>query len=339
MRNPNKRQIKKLIYLEMMVLSVLLIIAVVVISKLKNPDYNSDTQETDSSATVATGNHAGNTEKTEPTWKTFPEDRTLTANQHFAFDCKAQKFTTISGQEQDRVYPAGLTKLFVAYAIIKTNAVKATSTLIVVGEDMLALVEEGAAVAHMSVGDVVNGRQLMEAMLISGGNDAAYILACQAGRNLTDSPTLNAATAVQVFVDKMNVVLKENGMLNTNLVNPTGSYNPNHYTTVQDLVILSNLCMQYNDILSPSMTPEADIKLHSETVVWKNANALIDPSSAYYCPYAIGLNAYQTPETGSCLLSAFKKDGQYLLIGVFGCPTAGDSFDDALQLFNQIVLQ
>lgn len=331
MRYPNKHQMKKLVYLEMIVLSVLLVVAVVVIARLKQPDHDSSKPNGGSKDTIAT-------ESTDPTWKTFPEDRELTASQHFVYDCTAQKFLAISGQEQDRIYPASLTKLFTAYTIIETNAISPDSQL-TVGEDMLALVQEGTSVAHVRTGDVVNGRQLMEGMLINDGNDAAYVLACQAGRNLANSPTLDATAAVQVFVSNMNQHLKERGILNTNLTNPVGTYDANHYTTVQDLIILSNLCMEYNTILAPAIVPEADIKLHGETIIWKNANELINPQSAYFCPYAIGLSAYQSPEAGSCILSAFMKGNQYLLIGTFGCPTAGDSFDDALQLFNQSVLK
>ena len=68
-------------------------------------------------------------------------------------------------------------------------------------------------------------------------------------------------------------------------------------------------------------------------------NALVNPESPYYCPYAVGLKTGQTPSAGSCLLSAFRMDDYELLIGVFGCPEEDDRFDDTLQLFNQIVLK
>ena len=70
---------------------------------------------------------------------------------------------------------------------------------------------------------------------------------------------------------------------------------------------------------------------------WKNTNAIIDPSSPYYCPLAIGLKTGQTPYAGSCLLSAFQYMDRTLIIGVFGCKEVDDRFPDTLQLFNDAV--
>ena len=67
---------------------------------------------------------------------------------------------------------------------------------------------------------------------------------------------------------------------------------------------------------------------------WENTNALINPESEFYCPYAVGLKTGQTPRAGSCLLSAFQYQGRTLVIGVFGCPKIEDRFIDTLALFN-----
>lgn len=337
MRHPTRRSMKNLIYLEMILLSALLVVAVVVVSRFNKPAFSNDGFYTDNNTVLG---EESSTQATQPlpTWKTFPEDRALTARQYFVFDCKKQEFLTISGQADERIYPASITKLFTAYTIIQTS-ILGPNEIFTAGEDVLALVADGSSVAHIQTGDRLTAQQLVEGMLLSSGNDAAYILACEAGRRFADQPNLEAASAVQVFVAEMNRFIKEKGLQNTNLVNPDGIHDPNHYTTAQDLVILSGLCMQYGTIMDPAIAPEADIRLHGETIIWKNTNELINPKSEYYCPYAIGLKTGQTPAAGSCLLSAFKKDGQYLLIGVFGCPETNDRFDDALQLFNQTVLK
>ena len=92
-------------------------------------------------------------------------------------------------------------------------------------------------------------------------------------------------------------------------------------------------------VMKYAATAKEQVQLHGETIEWKNTNALIDPASPYYCPYALGLKTGQTPSAGSCLLSAFRFEDTELLIGVFGCPEEEDRFDDTLQLFNQIVLK
>ena len=82
----------------------------------------------------------------------------------------------------------------------------------------------------------------------------------------------------------------------------------------------------------------ATVDLEDRQLQWHNTNLLVDPTSQYYCPYALGLKTGQTPAAGSCLLSAFDIDGNQYIIGVFGCPDVESRFADTLQLLNQCVL-
>jgi D-alanyl-D-alanine carboxypeptidase (penicillin-binding protein 5/6) len=342
MRHPRKRQTKKLIYLEMIVLSILLVIAVIVASPSEDTGTKKDKHANDSKDVFAEASLSSTTAPTPapapaPTWKTYPADRQITARQYFVFDCQKQMFLSNSGQENDRIYPASVTKLFTAFTIMECTLLGSDEYCIV--GDELDLVAYGSSVANLKKGDKLTAMQLMEGMLMCSGNDAAYVLACQAGRNLTGNKTLNPTDAVKVFMNKMNEVLKQHGMTGTNLTNPDGIHDPNHYTTPHDLVILANRCLQFDSIKAPSITPEAKHPLRTDAPNWKNTNLLVNPQSEYYCPHAIGLKTGQTPAAGCCLLSAFYKDGQYLLIGVFGSPTPEDRFDDTLQLFNQAVLK
>ena len=90
-------------------------------------------------------------------------------------------------------------------------------------------------------------------------------------------------------------------------------------------------------LLKYTAKPRDSVNLGSGSVQWKNTNAIIDPESRYYCPYAVGLKTGQTPSAGSCLLSAFVYEGRTLIIGVFGCPETEDRFADTLQLFNEAI--
>ena len=140
-------------------------------------------------------------------------------------------------------------------------------------------------------------------------------------------------------MEKMNAEAQAVGMTGTHFVNPDGIHDSQHYTTFGDLAILGKLSMENETIMKHAITPNRQVELHGQTIEWKNTNALVNPATPYYCPYAVGLKTGQTPSAGSCLLSAFRKDDTELIIGVFGCPEEKDRFDDTLQLFNQIVLQ
>jgi len=326
---------KKLMYLELGVLAVLLVVAIIVCSTLTTPVFSPDTLQNDNSTTTQSTD-ASTTETTAfvPTWNTYPVTRQLLAQQYFVYDCKNDTFLIISGQTNERIYPASITKLFTAY--VAMQYVK-PETEITAG-DALDMVAWGSSVAKIKKGDVLTAEQLVEAMLLPSGNDAAYILACEAGRTIKNNPGLNATAAVQAFMTQMNAQATALGMTGTHFVNPDGIHDSNHYTTFGDLTLLGKLAMADATVMKYARTPRELVTLHGETLEWKNTNALVDPATPYYCPYAVGLKTGQTPSAGSCLLSAFRMDDRELLIGVFGCPKEEDRFDDTLQLFNQIVL-
>ena len=327
---------KKLMYIELGVLAVLAVIALILSVTLHMPAFSPDSlQETGSMPTETTGTPTTVTTEPAPTWKTYPEDRELLAKQYFVYDCKAGSFLTISGAKDERIYPASITKLFTAYVAMQYVD---PLTEITAG-DVLDLVAWGSSVAKIKKGDKLTAGQLVEAMLLPSGNDAAYMLACEAGRVMKKNPDLSPSAAVQAFMEKMNDQAKAVGMTGTHFVNPDGIHDSQHYTTFADLAILGKLSMENETIMKHAITPNRQVELHGETIEWKNTNALVNPITPYYCPYAVGLKTGQTPSAGSCLLSAFRKDDTELIIGVFGCPEEKDRFDDTLQLFNEIVLK
>ncbi len=330
---------KKLILLELGVLALLLVAAILVCCTIPKPAFApgelaEDIQNSTENTTVdPTGTSPSPTDFV-PTWSTYPTDRQLLAQQYFVYDCKTDEFLVSSGTANERIYPASITKLFTAYVAMQYVQ---PDTQITAG-DALELVAWGSSVAKIEKGDVLTAEQLVEAMLLPSGNDAAYLLAAEAGRIMKNDAKLSATAAVQAFMVQMNQQAKELGMTGTNFVNPDGIHDDNHYTTFADLAILGKLSMENATVMKYAATAKEQVTLHGETIDWKNTNALVDPETPYYCPYAIGLKTGQTPSAGSCLLSAFRMDAYELLIGVFGCPEEEDRFDDTLQLFNQIVL-
>ena len=54
-----------------------------------------------------------------PDWPTYPASRTLLAKQYFVYDCNSESFLTSSGTQNERVYPASITKLFTAYVALQ----------------------------------------------------------------------------------------------------------------------------------------------------------------------------------------------------------------------------
>ncbi|MBR5022522.1 MAG: D-alanyl-D-alanine carboxypeptidase [Oscillospiraceae bacterium] len=321
---------KRLMLWEVAVLAVLLIATFVVLVTFPSPDFKAEISTT---PTATTGPQP--TEHYIPTWNTYPKDRVLFAQQYFVYDCKADTFLISSGDAGTQVYPASITKLFTAYVALQYLE----PTTQVTAGDALDYVVPGSSVAKLEVGDVLSVELLVEAMMLPSGNDAAYVLACEAGRAIKNNPQLDAAAAKDAFVAEMNTQAAAAGMTGTHFMNPDGIHDTNHYSTFGDLAILGKLALSNKTIMKYAATAKDKVTLHGETVEWKNTNKLVDRTNSYFCPYALGLKTGQTPDAGSCLLSAFRKDNYELIIGVFGCPLEEDRFDDTLQLFNQIVLK
>jgi D-alanyl-D-alanine carboxypeptidase (penicillin-binding protein 5/6) len=257
----------------------------------------------------------------EPTWMTFPADRQLTARQYFVFDCENGEFLTISGAEDERIYPASITKLFTAYV---ANQFLHPDKEITVNK-ALEYVYAGSSLADLKKGDVVTTRRLVEGMLLPSGNDAAYALA------------IAAKGSPKTFVDEMNRQAKILGMTGAHFANPDGIHQNDHYMTFRDLALLGMLALEDPVIMQFAGVATDTVAISGEEKEWKNTNELIHPESQYYCPYAVGLKTGQTPSAGSCLLSAFEYEGRTYIIGVFGCPDVEDRFADTLQLFNEVI--
>lgn len=321
----------------LMIAAVVLVAALIVIflaTGQPNPSKPADTtpQHTATTTTVApTTTTTAPLPPPTPTWMTFPEDRELTAKQYFVYSCDEQTFLTIGGDRHERIYPASVTKLFTAYVALQHLDANDT---IVVG-DALDMIVPGSSVADLKRGDKITVEMLIEAMLLPSGNDAAYVLAVEIGRQLEQNESLHASVAAERFVGEMNDTAKRVGMTETHFANPDGIHSSDHYTTYADLAIMGKLALEQPAILAYTNVSRDNVVLESgATHSWKNTNEIINPNSEFYCELCIGLKTGQTPSAGSCLLSAFRYNDRTLIIGVFGCPDVDDRFADTLQLFN-----
>ena len=350
---------KKILLIEVLVLIVLLIVAVAVCVNISNREPKPEVQQeqpileqtTEPSTEVIT--EPEETTEPEPTWMSVPANRQLLAQQYFVYDVNNDTFVTSSASADTRVYPASITKLFTAYVSLQYLEPDRSIT---VGSDVLEKVEWGSSVAYLGAGDTLSVEQLVEAMLLPSGNDAAYVLAVEVSRVMNNNPSQDASSAVSSFMTEMNRQAQALGMTGSHFVNPDGIHSDNHYMSYIDLCLLGKLALQNETIMKYANTASEIVYLPSQVtnplpesssdytpgleagqLRWKNTNELIQPESEYYCPYAIGLKTGKTPGAGACLLSAFEKDGQQWIIGVFKCPENDDRFDDTIQLFNETI--
>ena len=347
---------KKIIAAEVLVLIVLLAVAVYLCVNIVRSPAPEDVEdlpmvqagpgETIPEETTAAEE---TTVVTEPTWLMHEPGRELLASQYFVYDVAAEEFVTISGAETETIYPASVTKLFTCYVALQYLEPEEVLT---VGDEM-EFVVYGSSVADLREGDKLTVSQLVEAMLLPSGNDAAYVLAVNAGRRILNDQYANFILANTAFMEEMNNQVQKLGMEGTHFANPDGIHSYDHFTCFSDLAKLAAMSIKDPTIMKNAVIANDSVTFIErgplvgeydpenenlgDTVKWKNTNELINPTSKYYCPYATGLKTGQTPYAGSCLLSSFHYEGKTYVIGVFGCPEKEDRFDDTLQLFNETI--
>gem|GEM_PF-345790 len=255
--------------------------------------------------------------------------------------CRAAAFYSVDEQKllysdniNEKTAPASITKLLTAATALK---VISPDTPCTVGSE-IGLVNYDSSLAYISPGQEITLYGLITGMLLASGNDAAYTIAVTAARAASPDKELTDQEAADKFCGMMNDLAGEIGMKNSRFVNPDGWDESKQYTTVADIIKLSEYALSVPEIRKTSSCHEKTVTyLSGGTSTWKNSNYLLDPESEFYCKYAVGLKTGTTLNAGNCLSAAFQKDGKTYISVVVGCDTDEDRFVLSKKLFESIV--
>jgi serine-type D-Ala-D-Ala carboxypeptidase (penicillin-binding protein 5/6) len=166
--------------------------------------------------------------------------------------------------------------------------------------------------AGLRPGDVLSVRDLLEAMLLQSGCDAAYVLATTYGPGMT------------AFLAKMNATARQLGMLHTHFTSPDGLPYPTEYSTYStpaDLLTLGLAAMKspvFRAIVSQQFFQVQAQKGVHHAYWWDNTNDLI---GTY--PGADGIKTGYTNAAKHCLLFEAVRHGVTLIGDVLGSPVTG----------------
>ena len=128
------------------------------------------------------------------------------------------------------IYPASMTKIMttiVAFELIERGDLSLDDKFLV-SENAWRLSTSGYSSMFIMVGDEVSVENLLKGIIIVSGNDACVVLA------------EGIAGSEQEFAILMTAKAKEIGMENTNFTNSSGIGDPDNYSTVRDILIMSN---------------------------------------------------------------------------------------------------
>jgi serine-type D-Ala-D-Ala carboxypeptidase (penicillin-binding protein 5/6) len=161
--------------------------------------------------------------------------------------------------------------------------------------------KDEASSAGLVAGDVLTAQQLLEAMLLPSGCDAAYLLATTYGPGRTE------------FIAKMNAMAAQMGMTSTHFTSFDGMPFPTEYSTYStpaDLILMGEQAMRIP--LFARIVGQKQYVLPAGTghhkYKWVQTNKLI---GSYWG--ATGLKTGDTDAAGNCLLFEATRNGVTLI--------------------------
>lgn len=232
-----------------------------------------------------------------------------------------------------KVFPASITKLFSAYVALQYLD---PDTVITAGRE-LDLVPKGSSIAWIARGNQLRVKMLVEAMMLPSGNDAAIILSTAAGRIIAQDAQLEAADAVQVFVDEMNRQAELLGFEMSHFTSPDGWHSGSHYTCLNDLARMAYLALENETIRRYMKLGRHETNFYSgQAITWENTNLLVLPGSGFYRTDALGMKTGYTRPAGYSLMSAFEFEEGDIVIGLFGYVDKTMRFTDAINIIKAV---
>ncbi len=223
-------------------------------------------------------------------------------------------------------YPASITKLLTALTAVEYLK---PDDVVVVGDE-IKMIGQGSSTAWLQVGYQMTFEQLLDAMLIPSGNDAAYVMGVWVGRIILADSNASKEQALSVFMNRVNEKAVSLGMENTHFTVPDGYHDDNHYTTARDIAIMCKAALNNSFISNSCQKTTASYRLASGHYVKYDTTNVYLKNYAY----ATGLKTGTTDEAGPCLAASAEKDGVELVAVILNSQTKTSRYTEAATLFD-----
>ena len=220
-----------------------------------------------------------------------------------------------------KINPASMTKIMtsiIAFELLKNNKLNLDDTF-TVSEKAWRLSQSGYSSMFIMINDQVSVEDLLKGIIIASGNDACIALA------------EGIAGSEETFAEMMNEKAIEIGMSSTNFNNSSGINDPDNYSTVRDIAIMSKyLINNYPDYyeIFKEKTFTWD-RTGGEPIKQGNRNPLLYKS--------VGVDGVKTGYLSVekySLASSMKKNDRRLIAEASGFPTKNLRSSESLKLLN-----
>lgn len=229
--------------------------------------------------------------------------------------------------ENEKIYPASTTKVLTA--ILALEKLDLSSSTVV--SEAATKLPYGSSNTALKQGEVMSIKDLLYAMMLKSGNDAANVIAEAVSGSIDN------------FVALMNKKASDIGCENTNFTNAHGYHDDNHYTTPNDMMKILSYALENDEFVKIFSTASYTISPTNKTDkerIYQNTNRLIltkdDSYLSRYYEYCIGGKTGYTDEAGRTLVAYAKKDDKNLILGVFNSNPSGSEdlrYTDSINLF------
>ena len=235
-----------------------------------------------------------------------------------------------------KMYPASVTKIMTVLLMIEDLNL---DDILTVGRE-INLKAKDASSAGLRIGQKLTVRELIWALMLPSGNDAAYTAAVQVARKKSGDSSMGIPDAVDYFAGLMNKRALEIGAKESNFVNPHGYHDADHYSTAYDLALIAREAMKNEFFRETAKTQNysfmsdasSTVSKNSEPVQWVNRNLLINKKSKYYYEYATGIKTGYTSVAGSCLVSSAARDDMNIIAVMLKSPEDENRWMDSKTL-------
>ena len=243
----------------------------------------------------------------------------------------------------ERAYPASTTKLVTALVALDYVSDRLDERVTV--GDELDLTPEISSLAHLEKDDSYTWRELFYGLLLPSGNDAAIVMGVNVARIETGNASLSGEEGIAEFARLMNEKVAALGCTGSHFVNPHGLHDDAHYTTANEMQIVSTPyygCTSGNGVQmdwynTNWMLQQTCGQVDDYGSVWHEGEG--DVPNPYYRAQCTGVKTGSTAEAGRCLVFMAAGDGMSLLGVVLHAADGPTLYTQTDQILDSVLTQ
>lgn len=226
-----------------------------------------------------------------------------------------------SDHNDEIIYPASLTKVLTMSTVL-SRFEDLNDTSFVTYEQVEAMIREDASLAYIQRDYVYSLRDLLYALILPSGADAAVAL-----ENYFKMHGLD-------LVEEMNRHAEELGCHSSHFMNTAGLHDDNHYSSLDDLYLIVMDALNYEEgrkvLTSLSHVMEDGLIMYSSVGNVQNRNTKV-----------LGGKTGYTPEAGQNILVLYRYRNMPYLLLTCGAPGSLAErkfyhYEDALEIFGKL---